>query len=252
MINKIFATTFVLCLSISVLADQVEKGKVTFSNDVTVAGALSVNTLAFGTNPPVAASTNVSGTNTGTIATFVKLDGSRPMTGQLSVPSIAVTNSGASGGSIPYSSQSGLMSFLPLVANQKLYGGTNGVPEYSSGVFFGSFTRSNTAANASVSYTGTGFKPSAIVFMTCTIGDIGGSYHCNGLATTNGTACIWTRGSGMARQNSNYVINIEIDNDAGQTGTITSMDNNGFTISWARQASPVTAANVAVYYIAFR
>ena len=79
---KMFLVALIAVPFIS-LADQVEKGKVTFSNDVTVAGALSVNTLAFGTNPPVAASTNVSGTNTGTIATFVKLDGSRPMTGDL-------------------------------------------------------------------------------------------------------------------------------------------------------------------------
>jgi hypothetical protein len=105
-------------IPIALCADTVEKGKVIFSNDVAVSGNLSASSnvsagsLTLG-GSTVSASTNVSGTNTGTIATFVKLDGSRPMTGQLNVPSIAVTNSGASGGSIPYSSQSGLVSFLP-------------------------------------------------------------------------------------------------------------------------------------------
>ena len=96
---KMFLVALIAVPFIS-LADQVEKGKVTFSNDVTVAGALSVNTLAFGTNPPVAASTNVSGTNTGTIATFVKLDGSRPMTGGLTVPSLAVTDGSPTNGAL--------------------------------------------------------------------------------------------------------------------------------------------------------
>jgi hypothetical protein len=60
---KLFLTVLLSIPFIS-LADQVEKGKVTFSNDVTVAGALSVNTLAItngAANGAVWVATNTAG-----------------------------------------------------------------------------------------------------------------------------------------------------------------------------------------------
>lgn len=114
-------------------------------------------------------------------------------------------------------------------------------------VFIGGLTRVANATNSSVSYTGVGFKPSAIYFMT----DLatGGTGHgfSNGTAQRATTSesgvsvgtittgcCYYTAGAGT------------------QTliGNLTSMDADGFTISWAHVG--LGASTIVISYMAFR
>ena len=72
---------------------------------------------------------------------------------------------GTTTGAVPYMTASGLMAFLPLVANQKIFGGTNGLPQYATGYKVGTLTRDMTRNSESVSYTGVGFKPALVIFI---------------------------------------------------------------------------------------
>jgi hypothetical protein len=106
----------------------------------------------------------------------------------------------------------------------------------------GGLTRVGNAANSSVSYTGVGFKPSAIEFMV----EGGGFAVCHGFATavaqrasaneagvSQGTvtdACVYITTAGATQW---------------LKGSLTSMDADGFTIAWTHSGLGATTFNVS-------
>jgi hypothetical protein len=195
---------------------------------------LSVNTLAFGTNPPVAASTNVNGTNTGTVATFVKLDGSRPMTGQLTVPSI-----------------SGLTMAGPMTNQFGIFANGLGITNLPPGKI-SIFTRDMTAASGSVAYTGVGFKPRMVFFLASPVNMPGASIGAFDDVNGTGGALVDLH---VDVANSWYIsssaIYCRMSANNSQSATIASFDSDGFTLTWTKGGTP-GAGNITVMYIAFR
>jgi hypothetical protein len=117
----------------------------------------------------------------------------------------------------------------------------------------GSFARTNTDAAGNVAYTGLGFKPSSIHFLSAHNGNVGGSVG-------------WASGSGAAENhnlsfNSDYVVDdlqastavcIRIFQTASNNtrATLVSFDSDGFTLNWLKTGSPTGSTNNE--YIAYK
>lgn len=115
----------------------------------------------------------------------------------------------------------------------------------------GTFTRDMTAATGSVAYTGVGFKPKAVIFLC---GVTGGSTW-GSIGFTDGTSDVsWY--NNHASSADSWVLNVanSIDGTTGsgaaQVTTTTSLDADGFTLSWTKIGSPTGTATVA--YLALR
>jgi hypothetical protein len=119
----------------------------------------------------------------------------------------------------------------------------------------GSFTRGSTSAGGTVAYTGVGFKPSTIIFLA-TIS----SLPTQSIGFTSATAggCLWID-SLYGTGGGSYAKAIYFMRQAGgqgniQQAVISTMDADGFTLSWTR--TPIGAGgafnNIEIYYLAFR
>jgi hypothetical protein len=119
----------------------------------------------------------------------------------------------------------------------------------------GSFTRNTTAATGAVAYTGVGFKPSAIIFIA-SIGTL--SVQSIGYTDPTTGGCVYidnVYGSGGNNYaNAIYYLRTTAGNGNIQQANISTMDADGFTLSWTRTvvAGGGVPNNITVYYLAFR
>lgn len=112
----------------------------------------------------------------------------------------------------------------------------------------GSFTRVLNAQDGNVSYTGVGFKPSALII----IGSISGTkYFTVGLTSAIAGGVIFVF---LSDSNYGLVANrcVEFHSGAAAEGaSLASFDNDGFTLAWANDAGGINATG-SCYYLAFR
>ena len=114
----------------------------------------------------------------------------------------------------------------------------------------GSFTRDSTSASGTQAVTGVGFAPQTVIFFGNDDGDKGASWgfdrsstRMNLLDNSSATADTYTI---------NSTNSISDQESAGNTyvGKITSMDSDGFTITWTKTGSP--SGDITVKYLAMR
>jgi hypothetical protein len=135
-------------------------------------------------------------------------------------------------------------------ANTKLFmnaGATD--PEWSSGVHLGEFSRDTATATGTQAVTGVGFKPSNIIFLSIVAGTAQVSIGF-GNVTTN--ECALNKHDIHAGQWSFTTSAVYLAQAAGinYTGAVTSLDSDGFTISWTKTGAKT--GSVRVYYMAIR
>ncbi len=112
----------------------------------------------------------------------------------------------------------------------------------------GGFSRDMTEATGSVSYTGVGFQPKCLVFISAvettsfSVGfDDGTNHYCVRGFNSYGSILFMRAGG-----SSIYLADSAV---ATQSGYVTSMDSDGFTFYWVKSASPTSMGYV--YYMAF-
>lgn len=114
----------------------------------------------------------------------------------------------------------------------------------------GAFTRDLTLATGTQSITGVGFKPSAVSFIYLVNGDkrVGSGYDDN----TSRSFIAYSTTEANWYNNDNDAIDFmtQIGGVTEYAGRITSMDSDGFTISWVKYGSP-TGIGV-IKYMAFK
>jgi hypothetical protein len=121
-------------------------------------------------------------------------------------------------------------------------------PEWATPYFIGTFTRAMDATGAptDVSYTGVGFKPSVIVFLS----SLGSTSISVGLDNATSKYVIHVYGSSVLGANA-YSIDLIEDGTKIQQALVKTMDTDGFTLTWTKTGSP-SSANGTVYYLALR
>lgn len=117
----------------------------------------------------------------------------------------------------------------------------------------GTFTRAQDGGSAGVSYTGIGFQPRAVIFIMAINGQVGRmsiGFDAGNLAVCvsdnyNSTANTWGAvASGVS------IRSVDSPTDI-QSGSIASLDADGFTITWIKTNTP-SALTMTVHYIAIR
>lgn len=113
----------------------------------------------------------------------------------------------------------------------------------------GTFTRAMTAASEDVSYTGVGFKPNNIIFLShSTAGSIA-------VGMDNGTAryAVTTWGKTVPYYSNTAVLSVSMIQSGTQmqTALVKTFDADGFTLTWTRTGTP-SAGDGTVYYMAFK
>lgn len=171
----------------------------------------------------------------------------------LTVPASLTLPDILAAGALPYGSAAGVLSSLVAgAANLKLSMNAAGTaPEWATGIKVGTFTRDTAAANGNVSITGTGFKPSLVVFLAVVSGTSEVSIGRDDGATANClinnhivAAGAWIPSGGGA--------SIYFKQAAAEYALayISSMDADGFTLAWTKTAGKTGTGTI--YYIAFR
>lgn len=107
----------------------------------------------------------------------------------------------------------------------------------------GSFTRDMTAATGSVAYTGVGFTPKAVVFLSALSSQ---SIPLSvGVDDSTGRGTIFTRGSASFITTPSYSIQLEtLAGTDFQSGSISAFGADGFTIGWTKTGSPTGTAQI--------
>jgi hypothetical protein len=111
-------------------------------------------------------------------------------------------------------------------------------------------TRDMTLATGTQGVTGVGFQPVHVTFFACTDGGLGG---CWGNDNTVDSDCVRDQSaSGVDNQYGSGGNSVEIRPSAGTSYTcsITTMDADGFTLSWVRTGAPT--GNLRLHFLAFR
>jgi hypothetical protein len=157
---------------------------------------------------------------------------------------------GAAAGSVLLSDADGDLSYLALgTANQKLFTNNGATTaEWAKGFNGGYFTRAMDAPVGDVSYTGVGFKPSCVIFLSRVAGGLSigfdtGTYH--------GCAAVYGTTPAFVNSDSRSIFAIQEAGVKTQTAFIKSFDSDGFTLTWRTQGSP-DSADANCQYIAFR
>jgi hypothetical protein len=154
-------------------------------------------------------------------------------------------------GDIWYRASSAIARLAKGAANTKLFTNAGATaPEWASGLKVGSFTRDLTTASGSQSVTGVGFKPSAVIFWAHVSGETKGS-----LGFTDGTTsdCFYNYAAvsaGAWAISAGNILHPIGDLSNLQNGALSSLDADGFTISWTKTGSPT--GSLVVSYLAFR
>ena len=120
--------------------------------------------------------------------------------------------------------------------------------EWSTGVKVGQNTRDSSLATGTQAVTGTGFKPSSVLFFSSFADSDNAGW---GLDDGSNRKLVQMVGnfSGF-RSSAGASISATIDNSNFQLGSIQSFDSNGFTISWVKTGLPT--GTVTFSWIAFR
>lgn len=113
----------------------------------------------------------------------------------------------------------------------------------------GSVSRAGATANGAVAYTGVGFTPKAIIFMQSALGDaIASSIGCD---TQTSHFCLYqTGGEPKMKPSGSYSIYWSGEKSlspATQSGYVSAVGSDGFTITWEKTSIP---ADITVYYLA--
>lgn len=145
------------------------------------------------------------------------------------------------------------------VTTKKVYPGEsgsihcNGTALYTTGskaqanTKIGSFSRDTTTASGTQAITGVGFKPSAVIFFsninTTTAVSVG-------MDNTTTTTNYFGTGSGNFAGSGSASITGYVSGGNTYDGKITSMDDDGFTITWTKTGSPT--GTLSCLYLAIR
>ncbi len=133
-------------------------------------------------------------------------------------------------------------------ANTKLFMNAGATaPEWAVGLKMGLFTRDMTAATGNVSYTGVGFKPAGLFFF----GGISATLtHTIGAHFLTFTGSLAYYANNTVNLDNNYGIALHVDGVNHQKAGISTLDSDGFTLTWTKTASPTGTATI--YYLVFR
>jgi len=121
--------------------------------------------------------------------------------------------------------------------------------------FVGTFTRSTTTATGTQEITGIGFTPKVIIFHACIHNGVGKNSW--GLDDNVTNICIWdnyqtTANTYAASEAASIRIRQGGSSAYEYYGTISTLDVDGFTISWTKGASSPNGETITVNYIAFK
>jgi hypothetical protein len=118
-------------------------------------------------------------------------------------------------------------------------------------IYMGSFTKDTSDVSASVSYTGVGFKPRAVIFFAVESSAISSE---TSWGLDDGILSHAIADTDVTTEDAYQVCSFSIDIIQGAgieyTGNTSSFDANGFTISWTKTGAKT--GTETVYYIAFR
>lgn len=254
-----FATAYVLPAATNMVLGGVKPDGTTITN---AAGAISVTyplTAAPGSAAYTSASdyvTAVAGATANHVAFFsgatgkVIADSGLTLSGSNTGDQTKVANLiGGAAGSLPYQTGADTTTLLAAgAANLGLFmnsAGTAPAWGVTAKIITSTITTSN--ASASVSYTGVGFKPSVVIAM--------------GIVNVSTEVSIGFADASTQRNLSQNPLGINWQYDAtllwlkesvgnDYDGTLTSMDADGFTISWVKTGSPTATA--LLFFLCFR
>ena len=140
----------------------------------------------------------------------------------------------------------------------RTYGGTSTVVWEVVGqkteYYNGTFDRDMTAATGTQAVTGPTFKPTVLMVMGASAGQVGEMSM--GHATANGTASWLANRDGVLDNtwwpdsNGNFIVAYE-SSGALQNGALNSFDARGFTVGWVKTGTP-SAGNYTTKYVAMR
>jgi len=123
-------------------------------------------------------------------------------------------------------------------------------PEWASGIKYGTFTRVTSVGSGDVSYTGVGFKPSAIIIISNFPSDVASTSISIGFGTTDGNIYMqYVAGVGSVGSTNN-IVNVGNGSTAVNYANLKSFDSDGFTLTWTKVGSPTSTAKLG--YLAFR
>jgi hypothetical protein len=151
-------------------------------------------------------------------------------------------------GDMYYRASSVLARLAKGTANYSLFMNAAGtVPEWGIGLKISSFSRDMSASDGDAAITGTGFKPSGIIFISY-VDPVSGAV---GIDDGNGThGIIMHYGAGSTYGGSTDSIHFWVSSGNSVSGYVKSMDSDGFTVTYVKQGSPTGTASV--FYLAFR
>jgi hypothetical protein len=191
---------------------------------------------------------NVTGNLTGNVTGNVTGDVTGDLTGNADTATSVTVGSDADG-DMYYRASSTLARLAKSTANFKLFmnAGATG-PEWAAGIKIGTFTRAMDAATGDVAYTGVGFKPSHIIFLTM-LTDKSWSIGFDSSAAKYVIFMIGATNYSSASTASIYLI--EDGTSKNQTAIVKTLGADGFTLTWTRTGATASATGY-IYYMAFR
>jgi len=153
-------------------------------------------------------------------------------------------------GDIYYRAAGALARLAKGAANYKLFMNAGATaPEWASGVKIGTFTRDMSLSSGDVAYSGVGFKPSAVIFISAP----GVVAHSISVGFDDGTGHYavfgWGAATSLSITASSSISLIEAAGDQ-QTAIIKTLDADGFTLTWTKAGSPTQTGTMA--YLAIR
>jgi len=140
---------------------------------------------------------------------------------------------------------------LPIGSSTEVLTVASGIPAWEtpgSTVTIGNFTRDMTAASGGVSYTGVGFTPKFVIFLGAVAGDVSGSWGWGD--TSNQGAMFRNDGTADETISTTTAINIQTGVGASQTAVVSSLDSDGFSLTWVKGGGPTGTGTVT--YMAFK
>lgn len=164
---------------------------------------------------------------------------------KINVASIALETGNAKG-DILYTTAAGILTKLAIGSEgQHLLVSSDGLPAYGATSKFDSFTRDLSVAAGTQSITGVGFKPSKVIF----ISGMNGAFA--GVGIDDGTKHGLAGAGSVPVVSGTYSILVSDASFANsQQAYISSLDSDGFTLTWAKTGTPTSTQTVL--YLALR